>query len=64
MPAWVVTAAVATVAAGVAVGIGYVSRAGDDNCAVAVTVVGAWVVVGEVAACHGNADYSEYDCCY
>ncbi len=57
--AWIVAAVV--VSARVAVRVGRVSWTGYDNCSVAVTA-GAWVVVGEVAACDGDADYCEYDC--
>ena len=59
VPAWVVA-----MATRVAVRIGHVSRAGDDNCAVTVTVVVADVLVGEIAACDGDCDYYEYDCRY
>ena len=62
VPAWAVAAVV--VAARVAVRIGCVSRTRDDNCAVAVTVAVAWVVVGEIAACEGDCDYCKYDCRY
>ena len=60
VPACVVAAVVTIRISGFVV---YVSRAGDYNRSVAVTVV-TWVVVGEVAACEGDADYCEHDCRY
>ena len=60
VPAWVV-------AGGAMMAVGAVPvyrRTCDDNCAVAVTVVVADVLVGKVAACNGDADYCQYDCRY
>ena len=39
-------------------------RSRNDYCAWAVTVVVANMVVCDVAACYGDCDYCEYDCCY
>ena len=39
-------------------------RSRNDYCAGAVTVVVSDMVVGDVAACDGDCDYCEYDCCY
>jgi hypothetical protein len=41
-----------------------VDRTGDDYCAVAVPVVVADFVVGEIAACDSDCEYCEYDCHY
>ena len=39
-------------------------RSRNDYCAGAVTVMVADMVVGDVAACDGDCDDGEYDCCY